>query len=225
MTETVGFIISRIKKVIKSVNQDAFITDRFIYSLVLKHAAWILRREDSMMKILRFTSSFQSLDYVELIEVDTIEANCTGLSTGCVIKRTKEKVPGMLQGYWGPIIRSISSIDGSDDLTSTTPEAYLKISSSKNYKYNKTKYYWFLNGYIYFPDIPWDAVKIIGMFEEDISFYKCDPKDSCVAKQDRSFNVPGYLHAEIESHVLKEDLGFMLQIPGDPTHDKQNPQR
>ena len=221
----VGEIISTIRKQIKALNKDAFITDRFIYSLVMKHAAWLLRREDSLNKLLRYISSFQSLDYVELIEIDKIEAGCTGLKSECTIMRTKERVPGMLHGYWGPIIRTISSIDGSEELDVTTPSAYIKIVNSKNYKYNKARYFWFLNGYIYFPDIEWEAVKIDGMFEDDISFYKCSDEDSCVPKQQRAFNVPAYLHAEIESHVMKDDLMVMFQIPGDPTHDKVNPAR
>lgn len=221
----VGEIISTIRKQIKALNKDAFITDRFIYSLVLKHSAWLLRREDSLNKILRFNSSFQTLDYVELVEVDKIEAGCTGLKSDCTIMRTKEKLPSFLMGYWGPIIRTVSSIDGSEELDISTPSSYLKIANSKNYKYNKNKYYWFSDGYLYFPDIDWDAVKIDGMFEDDISFYKCNPADSCVSKQDRAFNVPGYLQAEIESHVMRDDLMIMFQIPGDPTHDKQNPQR
>ena len=221
----IGEIISTIRKQLKAINKDAFVTDRFLYSLVIKHANWLLRREDSKNKLLSFSSVFQTLDFVELEEVDKIEAGCVGLQSGCIIRKTKEKLPNLLQGYFGPIIRSVTSIDGSIQLEETTPSEYIRITNSKNYKYNKTKYYWFLNGYMYFPDIPWDAVKIEGMFEDDISFYKCCPEESCVAMQDRTFSVPGYLHAEIESRVLQEDLGFMVRIPSDPTHDKQNPIR
>lgn len=219
---TVGEVISTIRKQIKAINKDGFITDRFIYSLVMKHAAWLLRREDSQMKLLRFTSSFQSLDYVALIEVDKVAASCTGIKSDCTIMRTEEKIPGLFHGYWGPIIRTIASLDGSEELQGTTPSQYMKIANSKNYKFNKSKYYWILDGHAYFPDIEWDAVKLEGMFEEDISFYKCEPEDSCVPKQNRVFNVPGYLHAEIISHVMKEDLMIMYQLPADPNHDKQN---
>jgi hypothetical protein len=218
----IGEIVSTIRKQIKVINKDAFVTDRFIYSLVKKHANWLLHREDSKNKLLSFSASFQTLDFVELIEVDKVEASCTGLQSGCIIRRTKDKLPDFFHGYYGPIIRSVSSIDGSHQLEETTPATYINITSSKNYKYNKTKYYWFLNDYMYFPDIPWDAVKIEGMFEDDISFYKCCPEDSCISMQDRTFSVPAYLQGEIESRVLREDLAFMLQVPADPTHDKQN---
>lgn len=225
MKITIGDIIYRVRKQIKSLNKDAFVTDRFIYSLVKKHAAWLLRREDGANKLARINFLYETMDYVELMEVNKIEAQCTGLKSDCTIMRTKEKLPVFLDGYNGPLIRSITSIDGSEELTATTPADYLKIAASKNYKYNKTKYYWLLNGHIYFPDIEWDAVKIEALFEEDVSIYTCNPKSHCLIRQDQSFNVPAYLHGELEAHVLKDDLLLLYQVPSDPTHDKQSPAR
>ena len=36
---------------------------------------------------MKFNSVWQELKYVELIEVDKVEANCVGLSSGCIIKK------------------------------------------------------------------------------------------------------------------------------------------
>jgi hypothetical protein len=139
------------------------------------------------------------------------------------IKRTKEKLPIFLQGYFGPLIRTIASIDGSEELQPTIPSTYAKLSNSKNFKYNKTMYYWFLDDYIYFPNLEWDAVRIEGIFEDDISKYTCD-EDSCIKKQDQTFNVPDYLLAELEANVLK-DLAGSMQLPEDVNNDKQNTSR
>jgi hypothetical protein len=94
------------------------------------------------------------------------------------------------------------------------------MSKSKNFKYNKTKYYWYLDDYIYFPDLEWDAVRIEGVFEDDISAFTCEA-DSCVVKSDQTFNVPDYLLGELEAAVYK-DLTGMLSITPDPINDKQN---
>jgi hypothetical protein len=98
------------------------------------------------------------------------------------------------------------------------------MTASSSFKYNKTKYYWYLNDYLYFPDLEWDAVRIEAIFEDDITSYNCDTCDDCVLRTDQQFNVPDYLHAEVESNVMK-DLSIMLQIPSDVQSDKQNPLR
>jgi hypothetical protein len=217
---TVGDVVSRIRIQAKGVKQDAFMTDRMIYTFVLKHAKWLMKREDSKNKLMAFSGVMQTMDYVELVEIDKVEACCTGVRSDCTIKRTKEKLPIFLQGYFGPLIRTIASIDGSEELQPVLPTIYAGISNSKNFKYNTTKYYWFIDDYIYFPNLQWEAVRIEGIFEDDISRWTCE-EDSCKMRQDDTFNVPDYLLGELEAQVIKDLMG-MDQIPSDTANDKQN---
>ena len=217
---TIGDVISRLRSQVKATRQDAFITDRMIYSIVLKHAKWLMKREDSKYKLMVFSGVIQTMDFVELIEVDKVEACCTGIKSDCTIKRTKDKLPVFLQGYYGPLIRTISSIDNSEELQPILPSSYIALTSSKSFRYNKTKYYWFLNDYLYFPNLEWDAVRIEGIFEDDISAWTCE-EDSCIVRQNQTFNVPDYLLAEMESQVLN-DLNITYQLTPDPVNDKQN---
>lgn len=223
---TIGEVLSRVRNQMKAVRQDAFLTDRFLYSIVSKHAKWLMKREDSKNNLMKFNSIFNTLDNVELTEVDRIEAGCTGLSTNIKVMRTKGHIPTFMEGYWGPLIRSVTSLDGQIILTPTNPTTYVKLSKSKNFKYNKSFYYWYLNDHLYFPNIIWPTVRIEGVFESDISEYKCiDCKENqeyyCVARQDNPINVPDYLFGEIESSVMK-DISVMLQIPTDDVHDNKN---
>jgi len=221
MPTTIGETVSRIRNQLKAVKQDAFLTDRYIFSLIRKHAYWLMKREDSKSKLMRFSSVIQTIGYIELIDIDVVEACCAGIKSSCTIKRTKDKVPTFMQGYYGPLIRAITSIDGSEIMQPTTPSTYVSASASTKFKYNKTKYYWYLNDYLYFPNLDWDAIKIEGIFEDDITKLNCDTIDNCVPRQEQLFNVPDYLHGEIESNVIK-DFGITLQIPSDLTPDKQN---
>lgn len=217
---TIGDVVSRIRNQVKGVKQDAFLTDRMIYSFVLKHAKWLMRREDSKNKLMAFSSVIQTLDYVELIEVDKVEACCTGIKSDCTIKRTKEKLPIFMQGYFGPLIRAVTSLDNSEIMQPTTPTVYVRFTNGSTFKYNKTHYYWFLNDYLYFPNLEWDSVRIEGIFEDDVSKWTCE-EDNCIQRQNQSFNVPDYLLGEIESQVFKDLMGT-YQIPPDPANDKQN---
>jgi len=220
---TIGNIVSRIRNQMKAIKQDYFMTDRVIYSFILKNAQWLMKREDAKNKLLWFSSAIQTLDFVELVEVDKVEACCTGIKSYMTIKRTKDKVPTFMQGYFGPLIRTISSLDGSTELQPILPTTYIKVSSSKNFKYNKTLYYWFIDDYIYFPNLDWDAVKIEGIFQDDVQAFTC-ADDDCKLRSDQSFNVPDYVYGELEGAVLKDVLG-MAQMPSDLPNDKQNPLR
>lgn len=217
---TIGSVTSRIRNQLKTVRQDSFMTDRMIYSFILKHAKWLMKREDGKNRLMGFTSVIQTMDYVELVEVDKIEARCTGIKSDCTIKRTKDKLPIFLQGYYGPLIRTVSSIDGSEELQPIIPSSYLAIANSTTFRYNKSKYFWFLNDYLYFPNLQWDAVRIEALFEDDISQWTCN-EDKCIIRQDQSFNVPDYLLGELEMQVLKDLVGLM-QVPMDNANDKQS---
>lgn len=206
---------------IKSVKHDAFLTDRFLYSLAMKHAKLLMRRQDNLNRIMKFNSVFQTMNFVELIEVDRAQAQCHGIDTGCYFKRTKDRLPDIIDGYWGPLLRGVTSIDLSEQLTPTYPTSWEQMAKQKTFKYNKKKYYWYLDGYLYFPNLEWDAVRLEGVFEGDISNYNCDPADDCQYIQDKNFNVPEYMFPEIEQNVMR-DLGIMLQIPQDAQHDNRH---
>jgi len=216
---TIGTVVSRIKNQVKGVRQDAFLTDRYVYSIVQKYSQVLMRRQDSANKLMKFNAIWQTLDCEELIEVDKIEACCAGIKSGCTIRRTKDKLPTFMEGYWGPLIRTVSSIDGSEEVYATAPGVYTSMTKTTGFKYNKQKYFWYLNGYLYFPNLDWDAVKVEAVFTEDID--KMDGGVICTKKQDQTINIPEFLFAEVEQMVIK-DLAGRLQIPTDLSDDNIN---
>jgi hypothetical protein len=216
---TIREAVSRIRHRVKAVQQDAFLTDRLLYSLIQKHAALLLRRQDERNRLMRFNSLFQTLDFVALEEVDRVQAGCRGVASGCTFRRTRQKLPQMLEGYWGPLIRAVTSLDISQELVATQPTLYERMQSQGNFKYNKKKYYWYLEGHLYFPDLDWDAVRVEGIFVEDTSRYNCaEQAPACAYTQDRTLFLPAHLYSEIEQ-LVDRDLGLQLQVPVDQQHD------
>ena len=218
---TIGESLARIRGVIKAHKQDAFITDRFLYSLVIKFGKGLIKREDNRNLLMRYNSLFKPLPCVELIEVDSIEACCSDVRTGCTFRRTKEKLPGLLEGTYGALFRTVSSIDGSVPMFETDPSTYGSMTRIPLFRYNSNKYFWYLDGHLYFPNIEWEAVRVEGMFEEAIGEFSCDEEAACSLRQDSEIAIPEYLFPEIEGMVLKE-LGFQASLPGDGATDKQN---
>lgn len=220
---TIGETVSRVRNVVKGVKEDAFLTDRFIYSLILKYANLVIRRQDNESKIMRIQSLFESLPCVDLIEISKIDACCAGIKTDCKIMRTKDPLPEPMEGSEGPLFRSVTSLDGSVILINTNPTTFTIMANQPTFKYNKAQYYWYLEGHLYFPNIEWEGVKVDGIFSESTKAYHCDI-DLCAPRQDDRLPIPDFLFAEVEQSVLKE-LGFMIQTPTETQDDKQSPLR
>lgn len=202
--------ISRIRGLIKAEKKDAFITDRFIYSLILKYAKLYIKRLDDNNKIMRYSQLFESIG-LELMEVSKVDAGCIDIPTCCTIKRTVDKLPKAFEASWGPIYRYVSSVDGSKEVLRTYQKQYNKMANTSTFKYNKTQYYWISDGYGFFPELSWEMILIDGMWEDSVEIYKCEA-NSCINRLDEPTHVPEDLFAEIENGVRQEILG-MIQIP------------
>lgn len=218
---TIGESISRVRNVIKATKQDAFITDRLIYSLILKYAKLYIKKQDAQNMRLKFSSLFKPVT-IDLIEVDKTDSFCNPGMFNCKVMRSKDKLPIPLEGSYGAFIRYATSVDGYTEVYRTTLSAYTSMSKTTAFKYNKSKYYWYLGGYVYLPNVEWPSLRLEGIWEDNISVFACGPKAECSIRQNEAFPIPDDLFAVIESQVL-QDLGFNLQIPQDPKLiDKQN---
>jgi len=222
MSDTrIGDVTSRIRGLLKAERQDSFITDKYIYSLFLKYAAVRVKQLDEKGRLYAFSSIFETLDYVKLEEVDWIEATCINLKSYKTFRRTTQPLPMFMEGKYGPMVRSITSIDGSVAFQLTSLDNYVLLSKQTNFRFNTTKYCWWLNDHLYFPNVPYNAIRIEGMFQDDISDFKCCYDDRCKSRQEQSLNVPDYILADIEMSILKEINGEM-SVPSDSQHDAIN---
>jgi hypothetical protein len=216
---TIGEAISRVRNTLKAVKEDPFLTDRVIYSSLLKYGQTLMKREDNQFRLMKISSIFQVLPYVELIDVDKVEAGCYGVFSGCYFKRSKEKLPTILNGAMGPIIRTVSSIDGTIEMFRTDPGTWVSMTKTTTFKYNTRRYFWYLNGYLYSPNIDWEAIKVEAVFDGVTN--PCNENEQCEIAQDKQLNIPEYLFSEVEQFVIKE-LTMTMQVPSDGADDSQN---
>jgi hypothetical protein len=49
-------LISRVRNTLKAVKEDAFLTDRIIYSSLLKYAQTLIKREDNQFRLMKISS-------------------------------------------------------------------------------------------------------------------------------------------------------------------------
>jgi hypothetical protein len=215
---TIGEAISRVRNNIKAVDTDSFITDRLIYSNIIKYAKLYIKQQTAQSVQSRFNSLYVKLPCVDLIEVDKVEA-CCDVKSGVLIKRTKDRLPGVLEGAGGLLLRTVASVDGSEEVFRTTPQFYNAQQKTSAAKYNKTKYYWFLDGYLYIPNVDWDSIAIEGIFESKLT-PTCE--DPCRAVQDQYLNIPSDLFAQVEQQVVNDFLRMAQINPDNQQGDNQS---
>ena len=86
---------------------------------------------------------------------------------------------------------------------------------------NKTKYFWWLDGYIYCPNIEWDAIKVEGVFDSDITKWDCDTENDCTPRYEQEMYIPEALFAEIEQQVVNTMLNT-IKVPSEDSDNKRN---
>lgn len=217
-------IVSQVRGIYKASNEDSFVTDRFLYSLFKKYADVLLRRKDAEGKLKDNDSLFQWIDVMPLVEVDKIEAECVTIKTGCTYMRTKFPLPETISFDNGPIIKLVMSLDTSENVERTTLLKWHQMNKSVNFKYNKTKYYWFNKGHLYFPNVSWSTVTIQLLSSEDVPSYCkrcCEEKKECVYRQDLIAPYPLDLVADAIG-MIQRDIAVRTQMPSDNQDNSQN---
>jgi hypothetical protein len=227
---TIGDAVSRVRNVLKTVKEDPFMTDRFIYSIIFKYALALMERDRSKVNVFKNSGLFTEIPCFELIEVDKVEACCLAIKTKCTFRRSKYKLPKMASLHGGYLIKTVTSLDYSLNFHETQPYTYVNMTKSTNFKYNTNRYFWIVDDYLFIPDAMIDtdieAIRISAMFQENVKQYTCDlPDDNvCVPEQERKFNIPEYLFSEIEQLVYQEIL-TAGQLPSEGADDKQHSMR
>lgn len=221
--------IETLRDKLKERGADTTYTNQFLYNVLSENAKWLVRREVTAGRIYVNNSFFQTLSCVDVIETSTVD-DCCPVKVNCKIYRTKNKLPEMWVDTSGPVLKSVSSVDGSTDFFYTNAITW---QSKKNDPYQKmidTKYSFFSDGYLWFPEHNPHKVNIYGFFMDDISTLEktcedcTDDKKPCERFLDTKFNIPEWLEAECMAKSLESIAGVTKRLPEDVDINK-NPNR
>ncbi len=92
----------------------------------MKFGKTLIKREERVNSIFKYKNLFKEIPCLDLIEVSIIEACCAGVKTKCQVRRTRDKIPKIMEISDGPVIRSVTSLDYSRKTTQTYPTIYTK---------------------------------------------------------------------------------------------------
>lgn len=220
--------IESFRKRLQEQNADSNYTNQFLYDVLMGHGKWLIKREISSGRIYRNNSLFQVYACQDVIPVPAIDPCCT-IKTNCVLYRTKNPLPEAWIDNDGPVIKSITSVDGSTDFFVVSPGDWQNKKNDPYQKMSKQKYAFILNNYAFFPVHNPHKVNITGYFTDDLDMLEdscadCqDAKKDCIRFLDTKFMIPDWLEEEMFSKALQGLLPSKQMIE-DAQIDK-NPNR
>lgn len=213
----------------KLINADARITDRFIYNEAISISNLLIKQEENKQRLYVMDSLFKTINYVEMIEVDTIEA--CGIESDCFIRRSKDKLPKIVESAGGYLVRKITSLDSTSGtvVTIITDLSYGRKLNINDKHAQKEVWAFLKNGYVYLVNADWPAILVEAMFEdpdEIENLNNCDDKDeiTCTPAYERSFPVPNYLEKPLKDLLNNSLLNYYHRLQEDVNTNK-NPSK
>lgn len=221
---TIGEIVSRLKNTLKTVNEDAFVTDRYIYSVVKKHCESLLLKYNTLNIITN--PELYSLVYLDLEESTDLPEEVSGMASVVVhgnVRKSITRIPE-IRSYMGKLlIQSVYSVDYYTQYQQLTLKELSIYKNSYYRKFIKPLFYYIKEGYLYVLDDV-EKVAISAAFKDDVSVYSANSMSGrvpCIRYQDSKFSYPENILAEAEGAALQEiALRYNITVPPDKD-DKQ----
>ena len=212
-------LISRIRNTLKEVSKDSILTNKHIYNILRTSSIFLIKREADTKNFIYFASDLWSTTCINMIQVPSTE--CLDIPTECTLWRSEHKLPPYVESSTGLIYKSISSVDNSIGYLLSTP--YI-IGLKSKLKYNKTRYVWIENNYLYSYNAH-PILKVIAFFERDIfsnnTFGLNQAKVKLCSRMDETVKIPSWLVDAVVKLTIQE-LQLFKQLPVDVL-DNKNP--
>lgn len=215
--------ISRLRNSIKELSGDSLYSNRFLWNLFQTASKTLIKQEAERGRLYSQANIWETI-CVEMEQVSSLICNCSFLPYDCMVTRSKYKIPLFVEYSGGFIYRFIATPDLSKEFVLVTPFQY---ATKSKIKYVKEHYAFIHNGYLYTPSHHFPLLSVSGIFEGDVSKFKCDDtsdSSSCNSALDRPIGIPEYLEDIVFKQALQE-LGFSKQIPADEHPNNNDSQK
>lgn len=221
-----GEFVGRVVNDLNALTKDAHISKRWILSIGrTKSESYVVQHWDDG-SLLEDTTLQTCVSCIPMIEVDKIDCCDAAFSLCGVLMRSEERLPGLLFSTYGPLISSVSNVDGTRFYKYQRIEAY-RNEQKRKYADKAQKRYYINDGYLYIPD---DHIELVNVCyftmdrDDALALSACKPVKTCISEWDKEFIYPVKLIEYIVSETLKE-CSTKIQIPDDDNPDLDTNQK
>lgn len=218
-------IVGKVRSLLKLSSTDFLISDRLILSVLLPVNKKLVCQQLTRRIGASSPNLFTTIPCLPMTQVPISDC-CEIQGDGCMISRSKDQLPDIVDTYYGLAIDAVKSVDKKakkfNELNS--PDRYNNIL--KIYPNNKDKYYFFFNKYLYVTDPDIEVIYLSAFFSDVVDpdqFSSCGNADrSCpVNKLDLEWKSLPKLEDDIVKMTMEEILTTYRNINGDNTSNAQ----
>ena len=218
-------LVSDVRGRHRLLSGDNRINDRVILSQIRASALLLIKRETNLRKLWSTDTLFTTIPCLELKETSISE--CASYADPCTIARSVHKLPKIAEGNYQYLIQGVYSINIMGGKGKKIKEISINRYTNllKLPTIIKEEYFWISNRYLYVTNPLLQAVRIVALFEEDISneilYPDCNCGKSpsndeyCMNYLDRDFSLPGYLEKQVMDITRDELLSTYFNIKSD----------
>jgi len=213
--------VSTVRSSFKLNSIDELVSDRYIASELQNTALKYIKQQTDKRKLFASPNIFTELPCIEMIQVPLAE--CCSYTSPCMIARSKNVLPKIVDNLYGLIIQGVYSLDKRVSFLQSNPRRY--ANSLELGLPDKRKFFWFLNGYLYITDPLIESCTLDAFFENvvDVSLYSCNNKQSCPANPlDLEFKVPPNIMDDVIKEVYNKIKATYKQSVEDPESDDKD---
>ena len=233
---TIGEVVARLRNSIKEVADDSAYSNRYLwnaYSTALKQ----LIKQDSVAGKLYSTASAWTPICIEMEPVSSLYCNCFCLPYDVTVYRSTRKIPTFLESSDGIVYRWLATPDMSKRFVIVNPTQY---QIKKKIKYNKEKYAFIHDEYLYTPDHQYPWLSLSALFQGDVTDFQCDNQGTvpeeptklqetvleggCAKRLYSKVGIPDYLE-DAAIKIARAELLPLTQVRTDENPNANNVQR
>lgn len=219
---TIRQVVSTVRDSIKETNADSIYTNRFLYSLYLRGRDTLLKQDATKKDLYNTTSTFRTA-CIAMEPVSSLICNCNNLPYDCTVYRSKQKLPKLAHGKYGPLVQFLGTMDRSVSFTLVSPVSYTIKSKVKG---NKAKLAFVFDEYLYTPDTTYPMLVLSAAFSDLVITNNCSDSvkstnsEGCSNLLDTETGLPTYLDEAAIKNVIQL-LFSTANLPNDE-HPNQN---
>lgn len=224
---TNGEFVGRVVNDLNALTKDAHISKRWILSIgQTKSESYVIQQWENG-GLWDDLALLTCVNCIRMIEVDKIECCDAAFALCHTLMRSEERLPGLVFASRGPIIRSVTNVDGARFYHYERLEAYRNRQKRKYASKSSIKHFYVHDGYIYIPD---DHIELINVCfftmkrRLALALSACKPVEGCYSEWDEEFIYPMKMIEYIVSETMKE-CATKISIPEDENPDLDSNQK
>lgn len=212
-------VISVITNALKTNNKDERISKRFILRVLRSVSKMLLSQKSLDRTLYREVNLFSTIECFDFSEQEVIKCPLIEFRRCSTLMKSKKKLPEPIFSRLGASISSVTSIDGTQELTLVSIDQYRRNKKRKYFDSNEVYIYLDTDGYMYIPDKEIYSVNVTLLTIETDQLEECSSckKESCKSIPEQLFICPDKLLDVVYKETLQR-VGITKQIVED-----QNP--